>query len=107
MSEISFHEATVLSFRADRQRFIMRLEGVFYRDAFHECTVEMTPVERIETDAGPAESLEMPTEDGEILTLDLSQDRVFAIIEWNDFAARTHQTRSYTITGGKAMVTML
>jgi len=49
----------------------------------------------------------MPAEDGEILILEILENGIFVIIEWNDFSNKKSFTNAYRISGEGISVSII
>ena len=105
-ANISFHEATVTAFNATADAVQLELVDVKSGDASHAARIRIAGVTRILVDGESAGAVAMEREDGEVLTLDLSDREVYAIVQWNDFAGRASVTRAYRIEGETVTLTL-
>lgn len=98
-SELSFHESTVVAF--DRQHDVVRLSlsDVRYNERTRSVYVEVRDVTAILADGRIVTDVRMEHEDGEVLTLEVSDEQVYLIVQWNDFGNHATTTKSYRVNG--------
>ena len=103
MNILSFHESTVTKFLTEQNNFVIGLEDVSTDCSSDKVEIVVEGCSKILVDSVPAvdSSLRMPCADGEVLTLELSEEKVFVLVEWNDFSSGTSFTQSYEVNGSK------
>jgi len=103
MNILSFHESTVTKFFTKKNNFVIGLEGVLTDSSSNNAELIVENVSKILIDSVPivGNLLKMPFKDGEVLTLELSEGKVFVLIEWNDFSSGVSFTQSYEVSGNK------
>jgi hypothetical protein len=97
--ELSFHEATVAAFARRDDTVRLALSDVRDRDRRRSVYLEVREVVEIVSDGVVVDTVSMEHEDGEVMTLDVSDENIYLIVQWNDFDNRTSVTKSYRIRG--------
>jgi hypothetical protein len=95
--DLCCHEATVLEFIKYQTSILLRLEDVHIGEQVANIELLFNGIRKLEVDNKPTEFPLMAAEDGEILTLDLNDNTVELLIEWNDFTHRSRFVKSYLI----------
>lgn len=109
MNILSFHESTVTKFLTVQNNFVIGLEDVSTDCSSDKVEIVVEDFSKILVDSVPAvePSLTMPCADGEVLTLELDEEKVFVLVEWNDFSSGTSFTQSYEVNGNKIQTSIL
>lgn len=103
---ISFHEATVVRFCRCGDALELELEDVLVAGVKSRAVLKISPVVCVRVDGMlPTQQL-MELDDGEVLSLETSEDGVLVIIEWNDFSQKKSVTRSYQISGSNISISV-
>jgi len=107
MQEFGFHESTVTGFQFSDGIFLMELEDVSCGEKFVKVRIEVEAVSTMCVDSDSTAMVTMPTGDGEVLSLDIRDAEVDALIEWNDFSKGESITHSYGVVGEKVNVAVI
>ena len=101
MNDFSFHEASVLEIFVENGDCLLRLDDVACDQGKLQVLVAVRGLEKVFIDSIQADytKLKMIAPDGEILSLELENDALFILIEWNNFPLRSSITHSYRIEG--------
>jgi hypothetical protein len=105
-SNVSFHQSTVTEFHRRAGAVRLALTDVKTSEGSHAAEIQIDGVTRIIVDGADVEVVGMEHDLGEVLTLDLSNREMYAIVQWNDFVNHTSVTRSYRIEGEHVKFTM-
>ncbi|WP_347257919.1 hypothetical protein [Methylocaldum sp.] len=105
--QMSFHEATVTHFCSYCDTVELNLDGVDVGGEKRSVAIRISEVFRLEIDGKALESAFMPAEDGEILILEILENGIFVIIEWNDFSNKKSFTNAYRISGEGISVSII
>lgn len=98
-SNIGFHEATVVGFSKKGESVELVLDGVLTDEGHLQVALIVSQVSSVLIDDTPCSVPFMAAEDGEVLSLEVSNGSLNVIIEWNDFLNRRSFTKSYVIVG--------
>lgn len=107
--QMGFHEATVVRFCRYDAVLEIELEDVLVDGQKSRVTLMVSPVSSVLID-GELSNVNVPlmeANDGEILTVDMSENALSLIIEWNDFSRGKAFTKSYRVSGGKVSVSVI
>lgn len=96
---MSFHEATITKFCRHDATVEIRLEDVLVDGLKSQVILKISPVASVMIDSELSDSYLMEAGDGEILSLEISDDGISMIIEWNDFSQGKSFTKVYKISG--------
>lgn len=102
--QIGFHEATVVRFCRYDTNLQLELEDVLVGGRKSRVVLTVSPVLKVMVDAKLSNSPLMEADDGEILTLEMSENTLSLIIEWNDFLHGRSFTKSYQVLGGEVTI---
>jgi hypothetical protein len=106
LNAVSFHEASVVAFRQNGAEIELRLEGVWSKQGPRSATLILKDVARCEIDESVVAAIHMEAADGEVLSLHVRDDGIDMLVEWNDWATRSHSTRSYDLRAESVLVTV-
>jgi hypothetical protein len=106
LDAVSFHEASVAAFQQNGADIELRLEGVWSKQGPRSATLILKNVARCEIDESVVAAIQMEAADGEVLSLHVRDDGIDMIVEWNDWATRSHSTRSYDLRANSVLVTV-
>ncbi len=101
-----FDEATVTGFYKYDALLKLELEDVLVGERKSDVVVTVSAVTNVFVDGELSDESLMAAEDGEVLSLELSDDGFLLIIEWNIFTPRRMFTKSYKIVGGNVSVSV-
>lgn len=90
-----FHEATITAFALKGSTVTIGLEGVHREDGIQDLVVMLLGTRAILVDGIPNERIEMVSDDGEVLTLDQTENVVELIVLWNEYSPRKSTTVCY------------
>lgn len=107
MQKFGFHESTVTGFQFSNGIFLMELEDVSYDDETVKVRIEVEAVSFVHVDSEPANMVTMPAGDGEVLSLNIRDAELDALIEWNNFSTGASITHSYGVSGKKVNVAVI
>lgn len=93
---IGFHESSIIGFRSTTDALTLDLEGVLLEGQKQTVSIKLEGLRDLTRDGQRIAAVQMEAEDGEVLTLELSPNRLYMVCEWNDFRNRKRHTRSYT-----------
>lgn len=85
----------------------MELEDVSCGEKTVKVKIEVEAVSIVRVDSEPTTMITMPTEDGEVLSLNICGAEVDALIEWNDFSNGAVITHSYGVVGKKVNMVVI
>ena len=106
INNFGFNGSTVIGFNVCSGELILLLEDVVYRASKIRMHLAVQDISRIMIDSKPVKTVSMVTSDGEMLSMDMRESGFSALIEWNDFEARTSVTHSYEVQGSKVSMTI-
>jgi len=98
-NNLSFHESTVITFEGKDGEFVTLLEDVSHNDEVENILITVKNVSKMTKDGVIKNELGMFFNDGEVLSLELDEEKLFILIEWNDFPTIKSQTVAYEIFG--------
>ncbi len=101
-----YHESTVCDLYLNDNTLTLVLDGVNVNNKKEKIILNLKNVKKIEIEGEESNNIEMETDDGEILTLEVKEDSLSAIIEWNDFSNHTSIIKAYLIIGDKVVTTL-
>lgn len=104
---MSFHEATVTRFCRYDVTLELELDDVLVDGVKSRVLLKLSPVVCMTIDGQLSDQHLMEQDDGEVLSLDMSEDGVSAVIEWNDFSQGKSVTKVYQISGGSVSVSVI
>lgn len=107
LERTSFHEATVISFCKYDADLKLELEDVLIDKDKSHVVLAVSPVTDVFVDGELSDGSLMETSDGEVLSLDLSNDGFSVIVEWHDFTQGEMFTKSYRILGGNVSLSVI
>lgn len=106
-SQISFHEATVLRIIKQDDTLQLVLGDVLMEGRKREVSFLVSSVSSLTIDGNILFNAPlMEAEDGEVLTLEMSDSYMYFIVEWHDFSRNTSIIRSYRVLGDKVTMSM-
>jgi len=94
---IGFHESTINSVHNEAGALVVELDGVHFGDTVRPASVRIAGIQAITRDGIPTVDLLEECKDGEVLTLQYSDQVVQLIVECTDFKNHRSQTYSYRI----------
>lgn len=101
LKQMNFHEATVVAFRRSDSAVMLELEDVLVGGAKSNVALRISPVYSLSIDDEPHDGEELlEYDDGEVLSLEMSDECVVLNVEWNDFSSGASCTKSYKILAG-------
>jgi len=100
VGDYGFHESTVTAICLNNKKFRIELDGVLVQNEGRKveltvCSVVKVLVDDVESSG----EVGMEAEDGEVLSLILSSNKLLVIIEWHDFSNNHIFTKSYCAIG--------
>lgn len=98
-SNLSFHESTVVMFEHTADAVRLSLSDVKCGGRSRSVNVEIRNVTSIIVDGASVNGVAMEHDDGEVLTLNVSDAEILLIVQWNDFRNHSSVTKSYRIKG--------
>lgn len=104
---MSFHEATVTRFCRHDVTLELELEDVLVDGNKSRVMIKLSPVVCVTIDDESSDQALMELSDGEVLSLDVSENSISAVIEWNDFSQGKSVTKVYQISGGSVSVSVI
>jgi hypothetical protein len=104
LSRVGSHEATILALRQKVGAVEVELEGATYDGEPRSIILTFEGAADYTADDERVGGLFMEAEDGEVLTLDASDDGVRLLVEWNDFEAHKQFTRCYQFRANSVLV---
>ena len=102
---VSFHDAAVLAFYRFDDTLVLELENVLVGETKSKVTITISQLQSVLVDDEPFDGELMEYNDGEILTLEITEGTVSAIIFWIGSPIRGTCTRSYKMIGKKVSLT--
>ncbi len=105
--QMSFHEASVVGFHKLDSDIELHLDDVLVDGKKKRIILNISQVSSVKIDGQLSSAPLLATNDGEILTLEISEKAVWLLIEWNDFSNKKSFTRSYLLSGHKVSVLMI
>lgn len=100
MTQVYFHESTVLKIELDSCRSLILIEDA--RNSIGEhcfVTIEIDEVSDFLVEGRRHQSYSSPSLDGEVLTLKHSDTQVNLLIEWHNYTTQEHTTQEILIVG--------
>jgi hypothetical protein len=94
---IGFHESSVVGIRREDGTVTIELEGVHLGDDLRAASIRLTGVQTIIRDGVAVDDLASECEEGEVLTLQHTQNTLHLIVEWTDFKKHQSLTHSYKV----------
>lgn len=104
---MSFHEATVTKFCRYDATLELELEDVLVDGKKLRVVLKLAPVISMTIDGELSDQPLMVMGDGEVLSLDVSEEGISAVIEWNDFSQGKSLTKAYQVSGGSVSVSVI
>ena len=98
--KLSYHDCDVHTFENHKNIINIGLSQVGYGNKLVNVNIVISNPQKTWVDNTIASIWRMPGNDGEILTLSISDEMVLAIIEWSQYPPFRHYTMSYKIYGG-------
>ncbi len=95
-----FDEATVTGFCKYDAVLKLELEDVLVGEGRSDVVLTVEPVTNVFVEGELSNEPLMAAEDGEVISLELSDDGFVLVVEWNNFTPRRMFTKSYKIIGG-------
>lgn len=105
--QMGFHEATVIRFCRYDAVLELELEDVLVDGQKSRVALMVSHVSRVMIDGELSNAPLMAANDGEVLTLEISENSLSLIVEWNDFRHRKSFTKSYKVSGGKVCISVI
>ena len=90
-----FHGSSIIGFASSTGTLILDLEDVLIEGEKRCVSLRMEGLRDLTRDGQPVDFMRMEAEDGEVLTLGISPNRLDLICEWNDFENHARHTHSY------------
>jgi|GEM_PF-2121555 len=100
LPQLWFHESTVLDFKRIGDSIKLELEDVDTGETGESKShvlIIFKAIRKINTDAKESGTDLMAAEDGEVLTLNLSEQQMELIVQWNEFSQHRHFMHSYYV----------
>jgi hypothetical protein len=102
---LPFHEATVIGLALEAASGELQLQGVYSESGLRLVTVYLENITLCEVDGEAVENLAMEASDGEVFTLDIREDGIELIVEWNEWSpARRQFVRAYNVHASSVRV---
>lgn len=98
--QLWFHESTVLNFKRHDDSIKLELEDVstgHIGESKSHVFITCNGIKKIKTDAKESGSNLMAAEDGEVLTLNFTNQTMELIVQWNNFSQHHHFIHAYYI----------
>lgn len=105
--QMNFHEASVVRFCKSDEGIELQLDNVLVGGERRRVILNISPVFSMKIDGEMSSAPLMAADDGEILTLEMSEQAVSLVIEWNDFSNKKSFVRSYQLLGRKVSVLVI
>lgn len=106
---IEFEGATVVRFNIRDSSLELEMKDVVLdgqRARGSRAVVTVSPASKIEIDGDISNVVVMAANDGEIIDLEITDNSLLLIIEWNDFSRRKSFTKSYRVLGENISVSV-
>ena len=105
---ISFDEATVIRFSRSNNGLEIELEDVLVDEINSRVVLTVSPVTGVSVDGELLLDQDlMVFADGEVFSLEVYENCISAVIEWNDFSQRKSITKAYEILGGDVSISII
>ena len=94
-----FEDQTVIGFSSDKNTINLGIKC--WDETSHKITnvsVVFVGIRDIQVDGIAASTIEMVSEDGEIIHFEVDNHRILLIVIWNDQAKKTQITKSYKLS---------
>lgn len=104
---LGFHESTIVQFETHGADLELILDDVVVNGKKSTVSLKVTSIAYAAIDGVQSDLLAMEAEDGEVLTLDISDSCLWLMVEWNDFCSRKSITREYKVCGNSVSVSIL
>jgi hypothetical protein len=101
LTQVSFHEATLVDISRNGSTVSLALDDVCVAGVQRAAQVVIEGVSATLRDGSPVDGIRMEKADGEILTLCSEGGEITLAVQWNDFAAKNHETVVYSLLGQK------
>lgn len=105
--QMRFHAATVVRFCRYDAVLALELEDVLVDGQKTRVALAVSQVSSVMIDGEIANAPLMAANDGEVLTLEISEDGLSLIVEWNNFRHGKSFIRSYRVAGGKVSISVI
>ena len=97
--KVSFHDANLAGVLQERDYLTFSLENVSIGDIQISMTATVSNVESITRDNLQVKHIEMETDDGEVLQLDVENDLIILVVTWHKHAPHSQDTHTYRMSG--------
>ena len=94
---ISFHDSTLTSISREGSAICLGLDSVYVNGTLRSAKVFLINVGDMTSQGLPIDDLRMEGDDGEILTLEPTEEGVKLILIWENYKTRSQVTKSYRI----------
>jgi hypothetical protein len=91
------HESSIVGFRLESATLTIELEGVHRGNEVASATIRLFGVKSIERDGIAIRALPQELDDGEVLTLEHTEETLELLAEWTDFKTHLSETHSYRV----------
>ena len=98
-TQISFHEAGLVGLSHVDHTVNLELEGVFVAGVLKAAEVSIEKVTSVVRNELPISHFRMEKRDAEVLTIREENDHVAIAVQWDDYAAKTHEVVAYILNG--------
>ncbi len=97
--KVSFHDATLVGVRRDKDRLIFALEDVSVGDSQNSINATASNIESITRDGLQTNNIEMETSDGEVIQLCAKDDTITLVVTWHKHGPHSRHTHTYRMAG--------
>ena len=105
--ELSYHECTIHTLEGSADKVYIGLSDVDYGDQRVHVDIVITGFNHALIDEQPACIWQKPSDEGEILTLEIDKNNLLVIVEWEEYHPVAHYIMSYELFGGVIDVTIV
>jgi hypothetical protein len=97
--KVSFHDANLVGVLQEKDCLTLALEDVSIGDSQISMTATVSNIESITRDDLQVKSIEMETDDGEVLRLSIDNDLIILVVTWHKHAPYSQDTHIYQMSG--------
>jgi hypothetical protein len=105
--KFGFHDSNIVSLALSKKHFEMILNDVFTTKGKVNAVLSIASVSQALIDHKAIDQLKMSGEFGDVLRLDIFENRISLLVEWIDFKPRKTSTHLYEIFGTDIQIKVL
>lgn len=104
---LGFHDSTIVSFTLSERRLEMILSDVLSTNGKVNVSLSIASVSRALIDHKVTDELKISGALGDVLSLEVVEDKISLLVEWTDFNPRKSATILYEIFGTDIQIKVL